>query len=70
MDSSPVVTANWTAKPGQQWTVPVGGGFGRTFKLGDQAIDTSVQGFYNVVRPDNVPTWELTVFLIFCLPDR
>src|SRR5262249_12241614 len=28
LDTHSVVTANWTAKPGQQWTVPVGGGFG------------------------------------------
>jgi hypothetical protein len=48
------------AAPGQQWTVPVGGGFGRVFKVGDQPIDASVQGFYNVVRPDNGPTWSLT----------
>ena len=47
--SSPIVTADWTAAPGQQWTVPVGGGFGRVFKVGDQPIDASVQGFYNVV---------------------
>src|SRR5215472_8368403 len=47
--SSPIVTADWTAAPGQQWTVPVGGGLGRVFKVGDQPIDASVQGFYNVV---------------------
>jgi hypothetical protein len=29
--------------------------FGRVFKVGDQPIDASVQGFYNVVRPDNGP---------------
>src|SRR5262245_20477190 len=57
---SPIVTADWTAAPGQQWTVPVGSGFGRVFKVGDQPIDASVQGFYNVVRPNNGPTWSLT----------
>src|SRR5215467_2350590 len=67
LDTHPVATANWTAKPGQQWTVPVGGGLGHLSKLGDQAIDWSVQGYYNVVRPDNVPAWELSVFLTFLL---
>jgi len=33
------------------------GGFGRVFKVGDQPIDAPVQGFYNVVRPDNGATW-------------
>src|SRR5262249_31937526 len=68
--SSPIVTADWTAAPGQQWTVPVGGGFGRVFKVGDQPIDASVQGFYNVVRPDNGPTWSLRVQGSLLFPDR
>ena len=28
--------------PGQQWTVPIGGGFGRLFKLGDQLVSASI----------------------------
>ena len=68
--SSPIITADWTAAPGQQWTVPVGGGFGRVFKVGDQPIDASVQGFYNVVRPDNGPTWSLRVQVSLLFPDR
>jgi opacity protein-like surface antigen len=70
LTSSPIVTADWTAAPGQQWTVPVGGGFGRVFKVGDQPIDASVQGFYNVVRPDNGPTWSLRVQVSLLFPDR
>src|SRR5262245_27821425 len=70
LTSSPIVTADWTAAPGQQWTVPVGGGFGRVFKVGDQPIDASVQGFYNVDRPDNGPTWSLRVQVSLLFPDR
>jgi opacity protein-like surface antigen len=70
LTSSPIVTADWTAAPGQQWTVPLGGGFGRVFKVGDQPIDASVQGFYNVVRPDNGPTWSLRVQASLLFPDR
>ena len=58
------------AAPGQQWIVPVGGGFGRLFKVGDQPISAAVQGFYNVVRPDNGPTWTLRVFVSLLFPDR
>src|SRR5262245_3992091 len=57
-------------KPGQQWIVPVGGGLGRLFKVGDQPISASVQGFYNVVRPDNGPTWTLRLFVSLLFPDR
>jgi hypothetical protein len=70
LTSSPIITADWTAAPGQQWTVPVGGGFGRVFKLGDQPIDASIQGFYNVVRPDNGPTWSLRVQMSLLFPDK
>ena len=68
--SSPIITADWTAAPGQQWIVPVGGGFGRLFKVGDQPITAAVQGFYNVVRPDNGPTWTLRLFVSLLFPDR
>jgi len=39
LTSSPIITVNWLAAPGQQWTVPVGGGFGRVFRLGDQPVN-------------------------------
>ena len=42
LTSSPVITANWLAAPGQQWTVPIGGGFGRIFKLGDQPVSAQI----------------------------
>ena len=59
LTTSPIVTANWIAPSDQRWTVPVGGGFGRVFRLGDQPVNCSLQGFANVVRPDNGPTWSL-----------
>src|SRR5215813_7037469 len=43
--TSPLIIADWTAAPGQQWTVPVGGGFGRLFKVGDQPISALVRDF-------------------------
>ena len=70
LTSSPIVTADWTAAPGQQWTVPVGGGFGRVFKVGDQPIDASVQGFYNVVRPDNTGAWSMRAYVSLLFPDK
>jgi len=70
--TSPLITADWTAAPDQQWTVPVGGGFGRLFKVGDQPISALVQGFYNVVRPDNTGPWSLRVqvSLLFLTVER
>ncbi|HEV2159665.1 outer membrane protein [Bradyrhizobium sp.] len=70
LTSSPIITANWLAAPGQQWNVPIGGGFGRLFKLGDQPVSASIQGFYNVVRPDGAPTWQLRSFFSLLFPER
>jgi hypothetical protein len=70
LTSSPIITGNWVAKPSDQWTVPIGGGFGRVFKVNDQPINISLQAFYNVVRPDNGPWWQIRFQLAFLFPTR
>jgi len=55
--SSPLMTANWVASGKDQWTVPVGGGFGRVFKLGKRTLNARVQLFGNVERPSGGGTW-------------
>jgi hypothetical protein len=34
-------------KPGQKWTVPLGGGFGKILKLGKLPINTTIQAYDN-----------------------
>jgi len=65
--SNPTVTANWDASSRSRWTVPVGGGFGKIFRLGKRPIDIRVRAFYNVVKPDGVAPWrtQLEVKLLF-----
>ena len=70
LTSSPLITANWLAAPGQQWTVPVGGGFGRIFKLGDQPVSAYIAAYYNVVRPTGAPNWQLRAELSLLFPER
>ena len=55
-----IITANWEASSENKWTVPLGGGFGRIFKIGDQAINSRLEAYYNVERPDGAPNWQLT----------
>jgi hypothetical protein len=38
LKTAPNIIANWSAKAGQQWTVPVGGELGKTFHLGIQPV--------------------------------
>jgi len=69
LTSSPVITANWEADNDNKWTVPLGGGFGRVFKMGEQAMNAQVQAFYNVENPDDFgPEWQLRFQLQFLFP--
>ncbi|MBT3812901.1 MAG: hypothetical protein HOE45_04710 [Gammaproteobacteria bacterium] len=45
------VIANWELSSNQRWTVPIGAGVGKVFALGKNAIDTRIEGYYNVVTP-------------------
>jgi opacity protein-like surface antigen len=65
---SPIITANWNAPSGQQWTVPVGGGFGRVFKIEGQAYSASISAYYNAVRPDNAGNWQLRAQIALLFP--
>ena len=57
--SSPIVTANWKADNHQRWTVPVGGGLGRIFRVGQQALNTALEAFHHVEHRDDAPGWSL-----------
>jgi hypothetical protein len=59
LTSDMVMTANWKADSNNQWTVPLGGGFGRMFKIGDQAINSKLEFYSNVVQPDGAPDWSM-----------
>jgi len=60
--------ANWNSKSDNRWTVPLGGGVGKLFDLDNFAINTKLQGYYNVVRPDLAPDWSMNFTLQFMLP--
>jgi hypothetical protein len=68
LTSSPIMTANWKANSGDQWTVPLGGGVGKIFKIGKQPIDAQLAAYDNVVTPDNGPKWQLRFQIQFLFP--
>ncbi|MFN7894655.1 MAG: hypothetical protein ACK5Q6_00630 [Cyanobacteriota bacterium] len=60
LTSPPSISSNWEATSGnQQLTLPIGGGFGREFGIGDQKVNASLQAFWNVVKPDGAGDWTL-----------
>jgi len=63
-----VITANWEADSSNRWTVPVGGGVGRVFKIGNQAINSRIEAYYNVEKPTGAPDYSVTFTWQFLFP--
>ncbi len=63
-----IMTADWEAKAGQRWTVPLGGGMGKLFRLGKLPIDSTLEVFWNVEHPDYAGDWQLRFRVTFVVP--
>lgn len=69
VNSTPIITADWTADKGQQWIVPVGVGAGKLILLGGKLpLNLQTQLYYNVIRPDFGPEWQWRFQLQIMLP--
>ncbi len=68
LTSVPIITADWEADSDNTWTIPVGGGVGKVFKIGKQSMNAQVQSFYNVEKPDGGPDWQLRLQFQFLFP--
>ena len=71
LTSVPIMTANWKAdKAGDVWTVPLGGGVGKLFKIDKLPIDTQLQAFGNVAKPQYGADWQLRFQIKLLFPSR
>ena len=80
VSTAPILTANWKAdKAGDVWTIPLGGGVGKLFKLGDIVplqgdriaklpINTQLQAYGNLATPQLGPKWQLRFQIQFLFP--
>jgi hypothetical protein len=68
LTSSPILTVNWKADGSDQWTVPVGGGVGRIFHVGKLPVNAQVGAYYNAIRPDDAPNWQIRAQAQFMFP--
>jgi len=56
----PFITAKWDEDPDDVWTLPLGGGFGKGFKIGKIPVSATAQAYYNVISPDTMgEDWQL-----------
>ena len=63
-----IITANWEADSSDTWTVPLGGGVGKLFKIGNQAINARTEAYYNIEKPDGAPNWNWGFTIQFLFP--
>ena len=68
--TAPIITANWLAPDKRDvWTLPVGGGVGKLFRLGKLPINASVQAYTNTKQPHVTgPDWTLRTQIQFLFP--
>jgi hypothetical protein len=63
-----ILTANWQADSSNRWTIPLGGGAGKMFAIGSQKMNTKLEAYYNVEKPNGAPDWSLNWTLQFLFP--
>lgn len=70
LTSAPIITANWMADSADRWTVPLGGGFGKLWRVGKVGlpINTQLQAFYSLEKPQGGADWTLRFQLQVLLP--
>ena len=72
LTTQPTISADWTQARPDRWVVPFGGGAGRTFTLGKQAVDANAVFYGNAIRPENQasPKWQLSLSVTLLFPKR
>jgi len=68
LTTAPILTANWEASSNDRWTVPLGGGVGKVFRIGSQAVNGQVSAYKNVETPYLGAEWQYRLQLQFLFP--
>lgn len=68
LNSAPIITANWNASKGNEWTVPLGIGAGRLFRVGKLPINGQIGYYQNVVKPENGPDSQFRFQVVLLFP--
>jgi hypothetical protein len=65
---SPIITANWNASSGNEWTVPLGLGITKTTVFNRRPMNIGLQYYYNVTRPDGAAGQQLRFVIALLYP--
>ena len=58
INSMPTITANFNAPEGEQWTVPVGAGFGKIVHFNKLPVKFNLSYYYNATQANRTPGTE------------
>lgn len=70
VNSAPIITANWEAASDNKWTVPLGAGVGKLFRLGKLPINAQAGYYFNVVKPEGGPDTQLRLQATLLFPTK
>jgi hypothetical protein len=67
---SPILTADWIGPVHNRWLVPFGGGFGKISRFGSQPYVWQVNVYYNLIRPQDIPSpkWQVRLQVALLYP--
>ncbi|MDG1461987.1 MAG: neuromedin U [Gammaproteobacteria bacterium] len=68
LTSAPIITANWEANSKNRWTVPIGGGVGKIFRIGKQPFNAQVSAYNNIEAPEFGADWQFRLQLQLLFP--
>ena len=69
LTTAPIITANWEEDSDHRWTVPLGGGVGKLFKIGNQSVNAQISAYNNVITPDDYGAqWQVRAMVQFLFP--
>jgi hypothetical protein len=68
VSTAPLMTANWDADAGNEWTVPLGLGVTKTTVFNGRPMNLGFQYYYNVERPDGAPAQQFRFSIALIYP--
>ena len=67
--TAPVNIANWEASADETWTIPIGGGIGKTVMNGRMPIHFTLEAYHYLEQPSSGADWQLTFEIHFLFPE-
>jgi hypothetical protein len=68
ISTGPLISANWNAPSGEQWTVPLGLGITKTTVFNRRPMNIGLQYYHNVVHPDSGPSDQVRIIIALLYP--